>query len=150
MHELSAVEEKTAMMLAAGARGDLELAERHGLALPQVTCTVYHHFAPGFCIREMHIPAGTFLIGHAHKHGLANMFVKGKVRLLNEGVWCELHAPFFFVGKPGRKAALALEDSIWQNIIVTDETDINRIEELFVEKSPQWQAAQASSMGELS
>lgn len=135
-------------MLEAAVAGDLKRAEAHGLTLPQTECKVYHHFGPGFVIREMHIPAGTFIIGHAHKEALANSFVKGRIRLLSDGVWCELVAPFFFVGKPGRKAAFALEDCIWQNIIATTETDIGIIESLFVEKSPQWLAA--APQGQLS
>ena len=132
-------------MLQAALSGDLDTAEAIGLQLPQLKCEVFHHFGPGFCIREMHMPAGAFIIGHAHKHGLANSFVKGRVRLLQEGgLWEELTAPQFFISKPGRKAAYVLEDSVWQNIIATNETDPLVIEALFVEKSPQWEAAQAA------
>ncbi len=132
-------------MLQLALSGDLDGAEAVALQLPQLKCDVFHHFGPGFCIREMHMPAGAFVIGHAHKHGLANSFVKGRVRLLQDGgLWEELAAPHFFVSKPGRKAAYVLEDSVWQNIIVTNETDPLVIEALFVEKSPQWEAANAA------
>lgn len=137
-----AVEMNTTLMLDAAARGDLEEAEKFGLRIPQVDMRVVHLFGPKFCIRELHIPAGTFLIGHAHKEPLANMLVKGKIRVCSDGVWSDLEAPFFFVGKPGRKAAIALSDCIWQNILVTDETDPAEIEKLFVVHSEQWTAAQ--------
>lgn len=142
MSALSTVQLATLSMVQAATQGRLEEAEKVGLALPQVECKVFHHFGPGFCIREMHIPAGVFVMGHAHKQGLANSFVKGRIKLLQNGVWTELTAPLFFVGTPGRKVALALEDSIWQNIIVTDETNTSKIEALFVEKSPEWLALQ--------
>lgn len=142
MTALSTVQLVTLSMVKEAQQGNLQKAESIGLALPQVKCKVVHYFGPGFCIREMHIPAGTFVMGHAHKQGLANSFVKGKVRLLQNGVWEELTAPLFFVGTPGRKVALALEDSIWQNIIVTNETNPSAIEDLFVEKSPEWLAIQ--------
>lgn len=128
------------LMLDAAARGDLETAEYHGLRIPQVDCAVFHHFGPGFCIREMHIPKGTFLVGHAHKQPLANMFIKGRMLVSNSGRWSEMQAPLFFVGTVGRKAAIALEDSIWQNIIVTDSTDPATIEAIFIEHSDEWTA----------
>lgn len=128
------------LMLDAAARGDLEAAERFGLRIPQIACTVFHHFGPGFCIRELHIPAGTFLVGHAHKQPMANMLVKGRMVVSSSGRWSEMQAPLFFVGTIGRKAAIALEDSIWQNIIVTEETDPSKIEEIFIEHSDEWTA----------
>lgn len=132
----------TSLMLDAAKYGDLELAEQYGLKMQQTECRVEHLFGPGFCIREMHIPAGTFVIGHAHKEALANMLVQGELIVQSEGRWSRMSAPLFFVGAPGRKSAIALSDSIWQNILVTDETDPAVIEELFVEKSPQWLAKQ--------
>lgn len=132
---------QTIQMLEAAGMGDMELAEHFGLQIPQVQCQVFHHFGPGFCIREMHIPAGTFVIGHAHKVPLANMLVRGLIRVFSEGRWSTMEAPLFFVGSPGRKAALALTDTIWQNILVTSETDPAKIEEIFVQHSDQWEAA---------
>jgi hypothetical protein len=132
----------TMLMLDAAKYGDLELAEQYGLKMKQTECRVEHLFGPGFCIREMHIPAGTFVIGHAHRQPLANMLVQGTLVVQSEGRWSHMTAPLFFVGVPGRKSAIALTDSIWQNILVTDETDPSVIEELFVEKSPHWLAKQ--------
>jgi hypothetical protein len=129
------------LALHAAGQGNLEEAERLMLQNPQMDLPVVHLFGPGFCIRELHIPAGTFLIGHAHKKPLANMLVKGLIRVCSENRWATLEAPFFFVGSPGRKAAVALTDTIWQNILVTDETDPAKIEELFVDHSEQWTAA---------
>lgn len=130
------------LMLDAASSGDLEAAEKFGLRVLKEKCKVFHHFGPGFAIREMHIPAGTFVIGHAHKQPLANMLVRGLIRVCSEGRWSTLEAPFFFVGSPGRKAALALTDTIWQNILVTDERDPAKIEQLFVAHSDEWTATQ--------
>ena len=35
---------------------DLEELEREMLEFPQVDCPVFHHFGPGVCIRERHMP----------------------------------------------------------------------------------------------
>ena len=132
----------TTLMLDAAKRGDLERAEHYGMQLPQGKLKVFHLFGPRFCIRELHIPAGTFLIGHAHKQALANELLKGEMLVQSDGKWSRMSAPLFFVGVPGRKAAIALSDSVWRNILVTDETDPAIIESFFVEKSPQWLAKQ--------
>lgn len=134
----------TTLMLDAARRGDMEDAEKYGLRIPQVPMKVVHLFGPGFCIRELHIPAGTFVIGHAHKTPLANMLVKGTMKVCSEGQWQTLEAPFFFVGVPGRKAALSLSDSIWQNILVTDETDPDKIEQQFVMHSDEYKSFQSA------
>jgi hypothetical protein len=38
-----------------------------------------------------------------------------------------------FVGKPGRKVAYIIETVVFQNIYATDETDIEKLENMFVE-----------------
>ena len=126
------------LMFDAAGRGDLEEAERHLLKLPPVPLKVVHLFGPGFCIREMHIPAGSFILGHSHKQSLSNILQKGRMQVFSDGKWSLMEAPLFFIGVPGRKAAIALEDSIWQNILVTDETDPEVIESLFVEHSEEF------------
>jgi hypothetical protein len=50
-----------------------------------------------------------------------------------DGEKVEVVAPMTFVGKPGRKVAYILEDVIFQNIYSTDETDIEKLESMFVE-----------------
>ena len=110
--------------------------ERCMLDMPQAECPVVHHFGPGLYIREMTAAAGTLIIGHAHKGEHMNILLKGKVRILNElGVPEVLEAPAVFIAKPGRKIALVLEDMVWQNIYATTETDLDKIDELFIDKS---------------
>ena len=113
--------------------------ERCMLDMPQAECPVVHHFGPGLYIREMTAAAGTLIIGHAHKGEHMNILLKGKVRILNElGVPEVLEAPAVFIAKPGRKIALVLEDMVWQNIYATTETDLDKIDELFIDKSQAW------------
>lgn len=117
----------------------VELAEQKCLKLPQVECPIVHRFGPGIYIREMFIPAGTFVIGHHHNFENTNIMLKGRLTLLNEdGTTTELTAPFFYVGKPGRKMAYIHEDVVWQNIYATDERDIEKLESQFITKSTEW------------
>ena len=43
-------------------------------------------------------------------------------------------APMTYLGGKGRKIAIILEDVVWQNVWATDETDVAKLEEMFVKK----------------
>jgi len=111
------------------------------LALPQVDCPIVNHFGPGIYIREMHAPADTFLIGHHHKGPCMNILVKGSMRIITpDGSARVIEAPLIFNSGPGRKVAYVIEDAVFQNIWATEETDIDALESLLIEKSDTWQA----------
>lgn len=114
---------------------DLDAVEAYMLTLPQVECPVTHHFGPGICIRERHMPAGTFIVGHKHRLPNLSMILQGACVVLEDGVITEVQAPFMFMGKPVRKAIYVLSDVVWVNIIPTELTDISEIEAAFIEKS---------------
>ena len=46
---------------------DFDSLEREMLEVEQVHCPVKHHFGSGVYIREVFLPAGTLVLGHAHK-----------------------------------------------------------------------------------
>ena len=122
--------------LAAVGNNDFERAESHMFALPQVECPVVHKFAPGLYIREIHLPAGSIVIGNVQKTSHLNLFLQGKVQMLKEGLATELlTAPMQFVSPPGRKVGYIVEDVVWQNVYATEETDISKLEEMFFETS---------------
>lgn len=117
----------------------IEQAEAQLLALPQVECPIAHHFGPGLYIREITFPPGVFVIGHEHIDDHMNIMLKGALLLLgDDGKAKELRAPTLFVGKPGRKVAYVLEETVWQNIYATEERDLEKLEKLLVKKSPSW------------
>jgi hypothetical protein len=106
------------------------------LEFPQASCPVYHRFGPGLYIRELHMTAGTMAIGHIQKQDHVNILLQGKVMMINEDESTTVvEAPLFFIGKAGsRKIGLVLEDMVWQNIYATEETDIDKLEEMFLEQ----------------
>lgn len=116
----------------------LEQLESHMLELPQVDCPVVHRFGPGIYIREVHFPANTFAIGHCQRYDQLNMMLTGKVAIVEDGEVKILEAPMMFVGPPGRKSGYIIEDTVWQNIYATDETDIDKLEAMFLDKSDTW------------
>lgn len=105
------------------------------LDLPQESCPVLHHFAPGLCIREVHLKAATFAVGHAQRFEHLNVILKGAVAMLEDGQVKVVRAPYMYLGKPGRKIGWIIEDTIWQNIYATDLKDPEAVEEYFIDKT---------------
>jgi hypothetical protein len=109
----------------------------------QVACSVVHRFGPGIYIREVTIPAGTLSIGHRHTAPHLNIMLAGRVTMVNEdGSKTELVAPQTFVAGPGRKIGYIHETMVWQNVYATDETDVEKLEAMFLDKSATWQENQ--------
>lgn len=115
----------------------IERVEENLLHLPQIGMPLTHRFAPGVYLREIFMPAGTFVIGHEHKTEHFNIVLTGRARVLVDGVVREVGAGEVFVSKPGvRKVLYILENMRWQTVHPTDETDISKLEELLIIKSP--------------
>ena len=120
-------------------RRTVEDLERVMLDMEQAECPVIHHFGPGVYVREVRMKAGTFAIGHHQNFEHLNVFIAGKVLMyLEDGSTRILQAPMTFVGKPGRKVGLILEDVIWQNVYPTDERDVEKLEARFITRSGAW------------
>jgi hypothetical protein len=125
----------------------LDKPEQTLLQLPQVECSVVHHFGPGVCIREVFMPAGTLAIGHKQKFDHLNIMLRGEVIIVtDDGSTQVLTAPMIFTGKAGRKIGYVLEDMVWQNIYATELTDPDAVEAYFVEKSEDWLQDQQSKL----
>jgi hypothetical protein len=123
----------------------VQTLEKHFLREKQADCPVTHRFAPNIYIREVFIPAGTFSIGHYQTTEHLNIMLKGRVTMVNEdGSHTELSAPQTFVSKPGRKIGYIHEDMVWQNVYSTNETEVEKLEEMFLQKSITWQESQKS------
>lgn len=125
----------------------MEKPEQMLLQMPQVDCSVVHHFGPGVCIREVFMPAGTLAIGHKQKFDHLNVMLRGKVMIVkDDGSTQTLTAPMIFTGKAGRKVGYVLEDMVWQNIYATELKDVDAIENLFIEKSDEWTQDQQAKL----
>jgi hypothetical protein len=121
----------------------VQVLENAFLQQPQVDCPVVHRFGPSIYIREVTIPAGSLSIGHYQTTTHLNIMLTGRVTMVNEdGSHIELVAPQTFVSKPGRKIGYIHETIVWQNIYATDETDVEKLEAMFLDKSQTWQEHQ--------
>lgn len=111
------------------------------LDMPQADCPVKHYFGPGIYIREVSIQAGVFSIGHYQKTEHLNHMVKGRVIMMNEdGTTTERKAGDIYTAPPGRKVGLIVEDMVWHNIYHTNETDIDILEETYLDKIDLWES----------
>lgn len=116
----------------------IEQIEAEMLRMPQADCPVVHHFGPGIYIREVTLKAGTLAVGHAQKFEHLNIMLTGSVAIVDDGQIKTLKAPMIYVGKPGRKMGYVLEDTVWLNVYSTEEQDIDKLEETYLEKSQTW------------
>jgi quercetin dioxygenase-like cupin family protein len=124
---------------------DIEKVEVAMLKMPQVDCPVTNLFAPGIYWREVEIPAGTIALGHRHKTEHLNVLLSGRVRVLCDGHVKELVAPQVFSSPAGvRKLVYAVERTRWANVHANpaDETDMAKLEVIFIEKSASFLAHQ--------
>ncbi len=118
-----------------------DVIEADAITLPQGEAPVIHHFGPGIYIREVHLPKGGLVVGHHHKAPHLNIMLQGVICLIDDaGGLLFLRAPHIFTSPPGRKTAYVLEDCVWQNVIATEERDIDALEASMFDKSAVWQA----------
>ncbi len=104
--------------------------------MPQAMPPVKHYFAPGLYGREMLLPKGLLIIGKIHKHAHLNTILYGHVTVYTEFGESELRGPLTFTSEVGTKrVVLAHEDTLWTTYHVTEETDLDKIEDYVIAKS---------------
>jgi hypothetical protein len=124
----------------------IDSVEEVMLDMPQASCPVSHYFGPGVYIREVTIPAGALAIGHAQKLEHLNVMISGSVAMIEGDSVKVLTAPMIFTGQPGRKIGYAIETTVWHNIYATEERDIDKLEAMYLDKSPAWVAHNEAAM----
>lgn len=113
------------------------------LAMPQAHSGVDHIFSPGLYIRQVTLKAGTIAIGHHQKTRHLNVMLSGRALMVEpDGSRVERCAPLVYVSEPGRKVGYIYEDVVWLNIYPTDETDIDKLEATYLDKSKAWENSQ--------
>ena len=107
-------------------------------AMPQLECAENHYFGPGLYIKEVILPAGSVIIGKPHKVAHMCILLQGKMVIAKEdGSKVELVAPMTFVSPPGRKVAYIIETVVFQNVFATEETDIEKLENMLIDNTQQ-------------
>jgi hypothetical protein len=93
-------------------------------------------FSDGLYLREVKMPAGSFVVGFEHKTEHFNVMLQGHLVMINEdGTTTDFIAPQTFSAPPGRKIAYIVEDVVWQNIFPANTRDIDELEDRLLNKS---------------
>ena len=101
-------------------------------------CPLEHKFSDGIYVREITIPAGTFIVGKIHKHDHPNFLLEGEVTVITEEGIEELKAPMSMISKAGTKRALyAKTDLVWTTVHLnpTNTEDLDELEEEIIAQS---------------
>lgn len=100
----------------------------------EIDLGIKHNFSDGLYAKEMFIPKGFAIGQHAHKFSHLSILAKGKVIVKTDNSEVNYEAPACLEIKEGINHAIeALEDTIWYCIHATNETDIDKIDNIFIE-----------------
>jgi hypothetical protein len=95
-----------------------------------------HDFADGCYIREVFNPAGELLITKIHKKKHPFFLMKGTMSILTEKGVKKISAPHNGITEPGTKRIIYTHtDCVFITVHVTDQTDLNKIEEQVIAKN---------------
>ena len=120
---------------------NVEELERGLLTEPSIVlpeCITTHSFSDGVYVREITMPTGAIILGAKHTTTHFNIISKGSCILVDPdtGDTTDIVAPCTFESKAGvRKVLYIVEECVWSTIHVTNETNIDKLEEELVELS---------------
>lgn len=119
-----------------------------GHQMDEKMCPLKHTFVDGAYVREIFMPKGTLLTSKIHKVKHPYFVMKGKCSVMTENGIQEITAPFNGITEPGTKRVLYMhEDTIWITVHVTNETNLEKIEEQVIAES--FDALPLNGKGEL-
>jgi len=96
---------------------------------------VVHYFSDGICVREMHAPAGSIILGATHKTNHIIMLLQGKMQIGINGDSRLFEAPCTFEALAGsQKIGFAYTDCVVSNVFPTNSKNVEEIENLFTFK----------------
>lgn len=100
-------------------------------------CPVKHSFANGMYIREIFIPAGSYVTGKIHNHSHPVFLLHGTLYLITEFDQKVLEGPSHFISAEGAKrAAYAATDIVWVTVHLNPENtqDLQKLEDFIISK----------------
>jgi len=101
------------------------------VGIPEAT----HVFSEGVYARTIVLPKGSIVVGKMHRHEHVNIISYGAVKVSTFDGIDEYFGQGVFVSKPKvKRCVLALEDTCWTTIHLTNETDLSKIEEQIIIK----------------
>ena len=104
-------------------------------ALPQVEATITHHFTEGLYTRVMRAAEGTIIVGKRYRNKTLNILMQGEMSIYldDDKKATIMKAPHIFESEAGvSKTIYAVTDIVMANVHVTNETDLDRLEDEFI------------------
>lgn len=94
---------------------------------------INHHFSSGVYAKETKIPAGNWLVQHAHLHDHLSILASGSVKLKVDDRESIIHAPACLTIEAGKHhGVMAITDTVWYCIHATSCTDENEVDNVIV------------------
>jgi len=94
-----------------------------------------HNFSDGLYAKEMIMPAGYVAYSHSHAYSHLSILAKGRVIVKTDDYNREYVAPACINIEANTHHQIeSLEDCVWFCIHATDETDIDKIDEVLIGK----------------
>lgn len=110
-----------------------EFKEKEGTFKYQPDVT--HHFSDGLYTKEFSLPKGYVIGQHSHKYAHLSVLAKGKVLVETDNWKKELTAPSCVEIKANTYHKITtLEDTTWFCIHATQETDLEKIDEVLIQR----------------
>lgn len=101
-----------------------------------VECPLEEYFAPDIYVRQVTMPAGTFVLGATHLTEHLNVVISGSARVVVGDEIVEIKAPCTFKSEAGVQKILHItEDCTWQTVHSNPEniTDTKVLEDKLVD-----------------
>ena len=98
--------------------------------------SITNHFVDGAYVRAMNAPKGFCVVTKIHKKKHPFFVLTGEVSVMTENGIQRIKAPYWGITEAGTKRICYMhEDSLWITVHVTNETDIDKIEDEVIAKS---------------
>jgi len=126
-------------------RSDIEAFQRYIDSLPEALgedpFPLFHKIGAGTYTREVHLPAGHFVVGKLHKHESMVYMLQGKVLVADEFGTRLVEAPCQFVSKAGvKRVGFVLEDVVWIDIHAVESETVEEAEkEIFADSYDEYE-----------
>ena len=99
----------------------------------EIDLGIVHHFSDGVYARQMALPKDHFAVTHAHEYDHLSILASGRVIVEIDGNSEEFAAPACINISAGKHHRIvALEDSVWFCVHATDETDVDKLDEVLI------------------
>jgi quercetin dioxygenase-like cupin family protein len=97
---------------------------------------IQHHFSDRLYAKRMVIPKGYEAGQHSHKYSHLSILAKGRVVVKTDTSCDEYEAPACIEIKSGVAHTIqAIDDSEWYCVHATDETDVDKIDQVLIERN---------------